>query len=139
VRAERGIATLAIDEESACNVGLPWLHRDPFIDFSSVRRSPWHDPRHARSGHRALPGANDVVTPPYDAHRTARWRASDLEQPRFAGMPVHAAHKPGYFYGLHRRHRDSSARPARSALGASGVLTMMEHSAHRRAATRPAI
>ena len=40
-------------------------------------------------------------------------RVFDLEQPRFAGMPVHPAHKPGYFYGLHRRHRDSY-RPERS-------------------------
>src|ERR1700720_1052657 len=53
----------------------------------------------------------------------------DLEQPRFAGMPVHPAHKPGYFYGLHRRHRDSY-RPDQHGprSGASGVLTMMEHS-----------
>jgi kynurenine formamidase len=56
-------------------------------------------------------------------------RVFDLEQPRFAGMPVHPAHKPGYFYGLHRRHRDSY-RPAQHGprSGASGVLTMMEHS-----------
>ena len=56
-------------------------------------------------------------------------RVYDLEQSRFAGMPVHPAHQPGYFYALHRRHRDSY-RPdkygARS--GSSGVLTMMEHS-----------
>lgn len=53
----------------------------------------------------------------------------DLEQPRFAGMPIHPAHKPGYFYALHRRHRDSY-RPERFGprSGASGVLTMMEHS-----------
>ena len=53
----------------------------------------------------------------------------DLEQPRFAGMPVHPAHKPGYFYALHRRHRDSY-RPEQFGprSGASGVLTMMEHS-----------
>ena len=56
-------------------------------------------------------------------------RAFDLEQPRFAGMPVHPAHKPGYFYGLHRRHRDSY-RPDEFGprSGASGMLTMMEHS-----------
>jgi kynurenine formamidase len=56
-------------------------------------------------------------------------RLFDLEQPRFAGMPVHPAHKPGYFYGLHRRHRDSY-RPEKFGprSGASGVLTMMEHS-----------
>jgi kynurenine formamidase len=59
----------------------------------------------------------------------ARARVFDLEQPRFAGMPVHPAHKPGYFYALHRRHRDSyrpDTHGPRS--GASGVLTMMEHS-----------
>jgi kynurenine formamidase len=56
-------------------------------------------------------------------------RIYDLEQPRFAGMPIHPSHKPGYFYALHRRHRDTY-RPAvhgpRSS--ASGVLTIMEHS-----------
>src|SRR5712671_1063771 len=53
----------------------------------------------------------------------------DLEQPRFAGMPIHPSHKPGYFYALHRRHRDSyqpEQHGPRSS--ASGVLTMMEHS-----------
>jgi PIN domain nuclease of toxin-antitoxin system len=31
MRAERGIATLSIDEESALHASrLPWLHRDPF-------------------------------------------------------------------------------------------------------------
>src|SRR5437870_4132511 len=53
----------------------------------------------------------------------------DLEQPRFHGMPIHASHKPGYFYALHRRHRDTyepAAHGPRS--GASGVLNMMEHS-----------
>jgi kynurenine formamidase len=56
-------------------------------------------------------------------------RVFDLEQPRFAGMPVHPAHKPGYFYALHRRHRDSY-RPDQHGRrsGASGILTMMEHS-----------
>ena len=59
----------------------------------------------------------------------ARARVFDLEQPRFAGMPIHPAHKPGYFYALHRRHRDSY-RPDKYGprTGASGVLTMMEHS-----------
>ena len=33
-------------------------------------------------------------------------RVYDLEQPRFAGMPIHPVHRPGYFYALHRRHRD---------------------------------
>jgi kynurenine formamidase len=56
-------------------------------------------------------------------------RVYDLEQPRFAGMPIHPAHHPGYFYALHRRHRDTY-RPAVQGTrsSASGVLTMMEHS-----------
>ena len=56
-------------------------------------------------------------------------RVYDLEQPRFAGMPIHPAHRPGYFYALHRRHRDTyrlDTNGTRSS--ASGVLTMMEHS-----------
>ena len=55
-------------------------------------------------------------------------RVYDLEQPRFAGMPVHPAHRPGYFYALHRRHRDTyqpDTHGPRSS--ASGTLTMMEH------------
>src|SRR3954452_20305693 len=55
-------------------------------------------------------------------------RAYDLEQPRFAGMPIHPTHLPGYFYGLHRRHRDTydpEKQGPRS--GSSGILTMMEH------------
>src|SRR6516162_5482907 len=53
----------------------------------------------------------------------------DLEQPRFAGMPIHPSHRPGYFYALHRRHRDTH-RPEHHGprSSASGVLTMMEHS-----------
>jgi kynurenine formamidase len=56
-------------------------------------------------------------------------RVFDLEQPRFAGMPIHPAHQPGYFYALHRRHRDNY-RPEKYGprSGSSGVLTMMEHS-----------
>ena len=59
----------------------------------------------------------------------SRAQVFDLEQPRFAGMPIHPAHKPGYFYALHRRHRDTY-RPKKHGprSGASGVLTMMEHS-----------
>jgi kynurenine formamidase len=56
-------------------------------------------------------------------------RVYDLEQPRFHGMPIHPSHRPGYFYALHRRHRDTyqpEQHGPRS--GASGVLTMMEHS-----------
>src|ERR1700677_3049975 len=53
----------------------------------------------------------------------------DLEQPRFLGMPIHPSHKPGYHYALHRRHRDTY-RPEENGprTGASGMLTMMEHS-----------
>jgi kynurenine formamidase len=56
-------------------------------------------------------------------------RVYDLEQPRFAGMPIHPTHKPGYFYALHRRHRDTY-RPEQHGprSSASGILTMMEHS-----------
>src|SRR5437588_5366368 len=67
---------------------------------------------------------------------TASWidsllsaRVYDLEQPRFAGMPIHPAHKPGYFYALHRRHRDTYQRATQGPRSsASGLLTMMEHS-----------
>src|SRR5215211_5754971 len=67
------------------------------------------------------------VTPPWLASLSAA-RVFDLEQPRFAGMPIHPAHQPGYFYALHRRHRDTY-RPEEHGprSGASGVLTMMEH------------
>jgi kynurenine formamidase len=63
------------------------------------------------------------------AARLARARTFDLEQPRFAGMPIHPAHKPGYLYALHRRHRDTY-RPQQHGprSGSSGILTMMEHS-----------
>jgi kynurenine formamidase len=56
-------------------------------------------------------------------------RVYDLEQPRFAGMPIHPSHRPGYYYALHRRHRDTMdphKHGPRSS--ASGMLTMMEHS-----------
>jgi hypothetical protein len=59
----------------------------------------------------------------------ARATVYDLEQPRFAGMPIHPTHQPGYLYTLHRRHRDTlGAGLAGTRSGASGVLTMMEHS-----------
>jgi kynurenine formamidase len=56
-------------------------------------------------------------------------RVYDLEQPRFFGMPIYPSHRPGYFYALQRRHRDRY-RPEQDGLrsGASGTLTMMEHS-----------
>ena len=68
-----------------------------------------------------------MSTPLAEQLRAAR--VYDLEQPRFAGMPIHPSHRPGYFYALHRRHRDTyrpDAQGPRSS--ASGVLTMMEHS-----------
>jgi kynurenine formamidase len=56
-------------------------------------------------------------------------RVYDLEQPRFAGMPIHESHRPGYFYALHRRHRDTLKRAQTGPRSsASGVLNMMEHS-----------
>jgi kynurenine formamidase len=67
-----------------------------------------------------------MSTPLVDLLRATR--VYDLEQPRFHGMPIHPSHRPGYFYALHRRHRDTfhpELHGTRS--GASGVLTMMEH------------
>lgn len=63
------------------------------------------------------------------AAQLSQARVYDLEQPRFAGMPIHPSHRPGYFYALHRRHRDNY-QPDRHGprSSASGVLTMMEHS-----------
>jgi len=52
----------------------------------------------------------------------------DLEQPRFLGMPIHPVHRPGYFYGLHRRHRDNYRPEVQGPrTGSSGTLIMMEH------------
>jgi kynurenine formamidase len=63
------------------------------------------------------------------ADRLARATVFDLEQPRFFGMPIYPTHRPGYFYALHRRHRDSYDPDVHGPrTGASGVLTMMEHS-----------
>jgi len=53
----------------------------------------------------------------------------DLEQPRHAGMPIHPTHRPGYFYALHRRHRDTYQPNVHGPrTGASGTIVMMEHS-----------
>ena len=53
----------------------------------------------------------------------------DLEQPRFYGMPIFPSHRPGYFYALHRRHRDAYQPEQHGPrTGASGVMTLMEHS-----------
>src|SRR3954465_11097892 len=59
-------------------------------------------------------------------------RVYDLEQPRFLGMPIHPSHRPGYFYALHRRHRDTY-QPEQSGprSSASGTMTLMEHSGTR--------
>jgi kynurenine formamidase len=68
------------------------------------------------------------MTPPWiDSLVSAR--VYDLEQPRFAGMPIPPSHRPGYFYALHRRHRDT-LQPEKHGprSSASGTLTMMEHS-----------
>jgi len=55
-------------------------------------------------------------------------RVYDLEQPRFFGMPIFPGHRPGYFYALHRRHRDGYRPDLHGPrTGASGMLTMMEH------------
>jgi kynurenine formamidase len=63
------------------------------------------------------------------AEQLRQARVYDLEQPRFFGMPIHPTHRPGYHYALHRRHHDTY-RPETDGprSGASGVLTMMEHS-----------
>jgi kynurenine formamidase len=56
-------------------------------------------------------------------------RVYDLEQPRFYGMPIFPSHRPGYFYALHRRHRDAYQPAVHGPrTGAAGMLTMMEHS-----------
>ena len=63
------------------------------------------------------------------AERLQSARVYDLEQPRFQGMPIFPSHKPGYFYALHRRHRDTYQPDQHGPrTGASGVMTMMEHS-----------
>lgn len=52
----------------------------------------------------------------------------DLEQPRYFGMPVFPSHKPGYFYALHRRHRDGYNPAANGPrTSAAGTMQMMEH------------
>ena len=62
------------------------------------------------------------------AARLQSARVYDLEQPRYFGMPIFASHKPGYFYALHRRHRDTYEPAVHGPrTGASGMLTMMEH------------
>jgi kynurenine formamidase len=63
------------------------------------------------------------------SEQLTRAQVFDLEQPRFAGMPGHPAHRPAYFYALYRRHRDFfRTEGGGRRTSASGVLTMMEHS-----------
>src|ERR1700738_2177619 len=63
------------------------------------------------------------------AERLQAARVYDLEQPRFSGMPIYPSHRPGYFYALHRRHRDTYQPEQHGPrTGASGTLVMMEHS-----------
>jgi kynurenine formamidase len=51
-------------------------------------------------------------------------RVYDLEQPRYAGGPVHPVHEPGLVLSLHRRHEHG----AEARTGASAMLFMAEHS-----------
>ena len=51
-------------------------------------------------------------------------RVYDLEQPRYAGLPIHPAHEPGVSLTLHRRHERGGAE---SRTGASALLVMAEH------------
>src|SRR3990172_6131048 len=50
----------------------------------------------------------------------------DLEQLRFQGMPVFPTARPGFFYGLFRRHHESYAKEGGRRTGASGVIFMMD-------------
>jgi kynurenine formamidase len=49
----------------------------------------------------------------------------DLDQPRYAGAPIFAAHRPGFVYTLHRRH-EAGLGEARTS--ASGLIITAEHS-----------
>lgn len=52
-------------------------------------------------------------------------RVFDLEQPRYAGAPMHPAHQPGFQYFLHRHHARGAAE---ARTGASGIIVTPEHS-----------
>lgn len=52
-------------------------------------------------------------------------RVYDLEQPRYIGAPIFAAHRPGFFYTLHRRHEPDLGEARTSA---SGTIVTAEHS-----------
>jgi kynurenine formamidase len=51
-------------------------------------------------------------------------RVYDLEQPRYAGLPIHPHHGPGVSLTLHRRHERGAAE---ARTGASALLVMAEH------------
>ncbi len=54
-------------------------------------------------------------------------RVFDLEQPRWAGAPIHPGHvPPGFSYLLHRRHEAQSASPD-GRTGSAGTLITSEH------------
>ena len=55
----------------------------------------------------------------------AKARVFDLEQPRYAGAPMHPAHQPGFQYFLHRHHAHGAPEPR---TGASGIVVTPEHS-----------
>src|SRR5262249_21907025 len=77
------------------------------------------------NGNEAFP----PVYPPAESHpmtalaeQLRRAKVYDLEQPRFAGMPIHPVHRPGYLYTLHRRHRDGY-QPGRPITRAQTPIT----------------
>ncbi|HXM58460.1 MAG TPA: cyclase family protein [Candidatus Dormibacteraeota bacterium] len=54
-------------------------------------------------------------------------RVFDLEQPRWAGAPIHPGHvPPGFSYLLHRRHDPQAATPDGRS-GSSGTLVTSDH------------
>ena len=54
-------------------------------------------------------------------------RVFDLEQPRWAGAPIHPGHvPPGFSYLLHRRHDPQNAAPDGRS-GSAGTLITSEH------------
>ena len=54
-------------------------------------------------------------------------RTFDLEQPRWAGAPLHPAHNPpGFAYLLHRRHDPQAAAPD-GRTGSAGTLITSDH------------
>src|SRR6266566_5043629 len=96
---------------------------------SSKRSSPSTKPsvRDAPSPYEE-PSFRIIVMSDSLAERLRSAKVYDLEQPRFFGMPIYPTHRPGYFYALYRRHRDTWDPQAHGPrTGSSGILTMMEH------------